>query len=573
MQPYYTFASHCAQCPILFALIMGFFIVQAFFSFWLTNAEFEMGFLSPSTKHVKFWLLLVERLWVRAISPLFFTHRLLIHHLTTVPGDIKNHKLLRILKSHPELLLALRKELSLPGESAMFEQQNGSIIQNTLETLYCPLKWLICAGVVNSTFLPLFLYTSGGLSYEYLSQDNHTFAVFLSVWEGISLFTTLLIVSFVYAIFVYEHRLMKYANAVTDKVSNMEGIAEDCRKLIAKRWHWLYNYTAATTLLVAVQICIHWVFDIPVTVRCLAFSKTFSPARWLYCILFLTITTLLTFLNVENTLRGAKKAVCIICAPVMLLHFLYSSALKNFVGTETLHLHILLYLVPLIILFWIAWTFAGSHLMTVLRQRSKGKFILLSHVRIILDICWIVLSVSAIAVSMHSEYTFIYNWHNNTNCDNHLNYPRQVIGASPPSVRGPVSKNPHDCSQLQSSLQPEIEFPETTKLLLTSPSLPPCYFHRGHYRFKLQELMVTQNYIQAKLAYHLIYHYSPEPKSLTPCICPQSGQFVVVYYCTKPVCSLQFCSNRDFHLEESQRLKSVFNLVTSLCVGLGPPLT
>ena len=553
MNPY-AFASYCARCPIVPALLLVLFIVQGALSFWLTTTERDMGFLSPSTKLIKFCLLLVERLWVRAISPLFFTYRLLIHHLTTVPGDIKNHKLLRILRSHPEHLLALHKELSLPGESATLEQQNinCNIVEHTMKTLYCPLWWLITAGVVNSIFLPVFLYTSGGLSYEHLS---HNFAVYFSALEGISLFTTLLIVSFVYAIFVYEHRLMKYANAVTDKVSNMEGIAEDCRKLIAKRWHWLYNYTVVTTLLVAIEIGIHLKINTPLTVRCLTFPEDFSPTKWLYCILFLTVTSLLTFLNMENALRVVKKAVCSICV-LILAQFLYSSAEESFFGTKRLHLHLLLYLVPLIIIFWILWTFAGSHFVTIVRQRAKGKFSLPSHIRILGDFICIAIAISAIVVSVHSEYTFVYNRNQNTNCNNITPARQEMLLINDKQTL-------HDCSQLQQQI--ELPEPQTAKVLLTSPSLPPCYFHRGHYRFKLQELMVTKNYIQAKLAYHLIYRYSPEQKSLTPCICPQSGQFVVVYYCTKPVCSL-LCSNRDFYLEQSQRLESVFNFVANLCL-------
>lgn len=354
---------------------------------------------------------------------------------------------------------------------------------------------------------------------------------------------------------------MKYANTVANKISNMEGIAEDCRKLIAKRWHCLYNYAVVTTLLVAVLIGIHWKIDVPLTVSCLAFPEDFSPTEWLCCIVFPSVSSLFTFLNVENTLRPVKKIICFICA-LASIHLFYRYGVKNFVGAKRLHLHLLLYLIPMLIVFWIFWTILGSHFTTVKQQRAGGNSNLRSHFRIILDAIFIVVTVAAIVVSAHSEYTYIRNWNQHPNCSdiNQNENNGQVMSLG--------SKLEQDCSVLQSQLQQSIEFSDTAKLLLTSPSLPTCYFHQGHYRFQLKELMVTRNYVQIKLVYRLLYHYSPEQKDLTPCIniCPESGQFVVVYH----VRSIhhQLCSSIDFDLKQSQRLESVFNLVTGLCLGL-----
>ena len=544
----------------LYPILTTFFICQLLYSVQLTLSV-EKKFLSPPTLEIKLWILTMVRVCIRFLAPLISTHRILAYQIANVTKELSHHKLLYTLAGHPKYLLILHKEHALKGEQAALENNRPTnIIQHTLDTLYCPLKWSTLAVTVFSIFISLFLYKADGLNYEHLLHRNLTSTndTTCNIWEGFSIFTALIVVGITYTFFIYEQRLIHYANTLVSKGDSWEvkEDAKDMQQKLAERWKWVEICSIPATMFLTVMVFIQYALGTPLTASCMPFSADFTPTQWLCCISCLVIPSVLTFMNVENWLRVGKRAVCIICLLVLIAH---TSWLQSFAGSKS-HLHILLYLVPLIILFWISWTFFCSHFTTSKHQGGKSS----KHV--VLNAFMAAIALCTICLSVFSEYSYIHNsrtqLHPNETCKHLLLQPISKATASN------LNFTEDDC---QSIAPPETEVHKTVNPIAISPALPPyCHFYGGVYQYRLQRLVLNRHFIQADLSYQVISYHMPQVIHVK-CMCPQSGRFSVIFYSSKPIYlrATHQCSN-DFRLLYRQSWRVVFSLIANMCIGPRP---
>lgn len=535
--------------------------VQFFYCIFHVN-ELEKPFLNPLTVDFKVWLLLIARLWVYCCFPFVFAHKLFGHQIITIPEEIRNHKLLRLLTSHPEYLRALHKDHSLPGETATLQQQND-IVQYTLTILYKKLKWLTLAATIYSIFLPTFLYKAGGMGYQHLSAE---WCIPLMLWNILSTFVVLLIINITYVFFIYECRLIKYVSSLMSKGPEVENIARDFYKIIAQRWQWLFWCNLIASVLLIVLVAAHWYIDSPLMPSCMPFSASFTPLHWLLSVLFFSIITLLTFVSIENMLRPIKKAVCVLCTLLLLA---WIPAFEGLLRTDVIHLHILWYHIPLIICLSTCCTFAESHYKASKYQKGDGKYTISFLVNVLLFASLVCVT----GVSSLKEYLFIHNNYNSPLpfC-NISNIPGTVTASSPNELHLQTNHIYHsDCSKLQHThSQPDSNSPNMVSVVMTLPPLPPhCQFYQGQYSLHLQHLGRFGNVFFSHLTYHTIYHY----KTLFPCMCPNSGQFVVIFHSFKPLdleTLFEECTNTSFQLQQRYPWTDVFNLIMLMCASQKP---
>ena len=567
----YQVIDKIARCSYLYTFLLVCFIIgETWHSLWLTGLENE--FFDQSTMKTNFIVWVTVRLLVRVYIPLLFTYKLFGHHITSIPKSLASHKLLHLLGGNPEYLVDLHKGHSLPGEVAIMENQID-ITQYTINVLYSPLKWLMLASVTYSAFLPLFLYKTGGLSYEYYSPSNSTVSTYMPAWDGFSLFTSLVMVSIAFSFFVYEYRLIRYAQVLVTKGDDIGEITRDICIKIHDRWRWLLHHSVFTFVLLATLLLVHWLQNIPLATSCMPLPPGATPQQWLSCILFLFVAAALTFWNIDNMLRAAKRAVCLTCLVIILLHY---SVLESFLGTEKVNLHLLLFLIPLIVLFGIFWTFAHSHFVASKYQNAESQHTFLCFLNVVL----VAMTALALAISTISEYKFISTTRNGTYgsaCGNTTFIPEpphtsaelnDIHYLSFQTMTYPSPGQEHSSRLHEAPAPSEITPPNSMSQILTSPPLPPtCHFDQGYYNLQLR-VDVMQNLIIAHLMYRVIHSYNLESNSLIPC--PRHGNYVVIYICSKTLQLKQVCSNRDFHLEKRYPWRDVFNLIAIMCIHIVP---
>ncbi len=547
------------------------FFVEIFHSAWLSWSV-DGIYVLASAKLIKPIMLFATRLWIRIATGFIFTYKLFLCNksILKLKQELTHHKFLYSLQGDGKYrcLKLLHKEC---GGDDCDQEQSPNIVSRTVDILHTVLKWLSMATLVFAVFLPVVLYKISDLVYDSAALSDLPSAVFwMSIWDPVSLSVTLLVIGQTFAFFVYEQRLKRYGCILVVKGDEevQERAHDFCQKL-AERWKWLEWYTFFTIGFLALILFAHVQLDLPLTSSCLPYPDDFSLTKWVYCILLITLASMLTFMNVENWLRVGKRAVCLVCPPIMLVH---DSYLRTLIGTEG-HLHLLLYLVPLIILLWISWTFFWSHLtdskLHRCREQQHGVYCTLHALSMVVTFLCIV-------TATYSELMYISS------------QPHQLIDSScsnaqiPPPNPLPMSDGrllyethspqaaDDNCHEVE-GVPVDPTLPRVGPVLI-KPSLPPsCQFHRGQYFIDLNMIKLYSHEVilEFSLRAQLYKQDSPQVK----CMCPSNGKFIVVFHSSEPIRLLitsQSHCTEGVSLEVRQPWQFFFTLIFETCVNIKP---
>ena len=394
----------------IYPAVLAYCIVHFFHSIWHTN-EHDRPYLHPDQLWTQLCMLHVSRVFVRSISHYVFASRLFFKNIASVPVEMSRHRLLGLLKN-PRVL---RRLLEIHGEP--MKATDADLEAKVLRLLNEKLTFLCLGVLVFALFIPLFFYKAGGLTYASDYPD------FWAAWEAFSFFTIFGTSGVACCFFTYEYRLVKYMHGLREV--QLQGMAElegvpvnamigEIRNSMIRRWVWLHIYVVLTILLFSGTTMAHLILDLPFTLSCLPFPANYQHRQWIYFIFIAITSSALTFLTKENKLRAARVAMCLICIPILLFR---TSLLENFIGKEKVHLHVLLYAIPLVSLCCISWTLHRLHFIASAHSETQKSGSGLWHT--VLSVLFTSLSALAflsVTVAIISEYMFIRGGRNSLAC-------------------------------------------------------------------------------------------------------------------------------------------------------------